>query len=330
VLGAERVDARGSTLRVTLAAPALLQSALDTDLRWDARGGGTTHIVLSGQDVRGRLLARFAYESAKTLLPGLPVVLHSLPDNTGCKAHWLDRWCAVHVESHVNMATLLAQLPPTPRVMIVASEARESHVKSLLLQPDPRAYIAVYTLASASDCELMYTSVKGTFLAAADMNARDAEALAESVLVFDLLRHRRRTKWRPDPERVEGKGYAGVYVQYTHARLCGIERVNSGVVADVDADDAAAYLREPVATSLALAILDFPAILARAFATMEPSVLVKHLVCASKTACRAVEILRVKDMPWSLAASRLALLRQARLAIAAGLRALGLEPIERI
>ena len=129
----------------------------------------------------------------------------------------------------------------------------------------------------------------------------------------------------------ESTGNTGIYLQYAHARLCGIEdrsgtRLNTQANTDL--------LTEPEAFELANMISTYPEITRSTLQTLEPYMIVNYLFGLSHAISAANQILQVKAVAESgqkeLAEARLLLLWAARVTLANGIRVLGLEPLERM
>ncbi|KAF9190060.1 Arginyl-tRNA synthetase [Haplosporangium sp. Z 767] len=129
----------------------------------------------------------------------------------------------------------------------------------------------------------------------------------------------------------ESTGNTGIYLQYAHARLCGIED-KSGTQLNTRANTD--LLTEPEAFELANMISMYPEITRSTLQTLEPYMIVNYLFGLSHAISAANQILQVKAVAESgqkeLAEARLLLLWTARVTLANGIRVLGLEPLERM
>ncbi|KAG0056632.1 Arginyl-tRNA synthetase [Gryganskiella cystojenkinii] len=129
----------------------------------------------------------------------------------------------------------------------------------------------------------------------------------------------------------ESTGNTGIYLQYAHARLCGIEE-KSGTKLDFEANPD--FLTEPEAFELANVISMYPEITASALQTFEPSLIVNYLFGLSHAISSANQVLQVKTAmdagEMELAESRRLLLWAARVTLGNGMRVLGLDPLERM
>ncbi|KAF9939375.1 Arginyl-tRNA synthetase [Mortierella alpina] len=129
----------------------------------------------------------------------------------------------------------------------------------------------------------------------------------------------------------ESTGNTGIYLQYAHARLCGIEdkfgtRLNTNANTDL--------LTEPEAFELANMVSMYPEITRSTLQTFEPSMIVNYLFGLSHAISSANQILQVKTAAemgqQDLAEARMLLLWAARVTLGNGMKVLGLEPLERM
>ncbi|KAF8933444.1 Arginyl-tRNA synthetase [Haplosporangium bisporale] len=129
----------------------------------------------------------------------------------------------------------------------------------------------------------------------------------------------------------ESTGNTGIYLQYAHARLCGIQE-KSGTRLNRDANTD--LLTEPEAFELANMISMYPEITRSTLQTLEPSMIVNYLFGLSHAISAANQVLQVKSVAESgdreLAEARMLLLWAARTTLGNGMRILGLEPLERM
>ncbi|ORX62266.1 arginyl-tRNA synthetase [Hesseltinella vesiculosa] len=152
---------------------------------------------------------------------------------------------------------------------------------------------------------------------------------ASAVIIQDVAAKRIKNYTFAWDRMTQARGYTGVFLQFTHARLCGIERHAPFDVSR--ADDIASLVDSDAAVELALTISQYPDIVQQSYETMEPSTLVQYLFRLAHSTGQATSSLRVKDIPdVSVAQSRLLLFSSAKTTLANGLRLLGIEPLERI
>ncbi|KAI7856728.1 arginyl-tRNA synthetase [Circinella umbellata] len=148
-----------------------------------------------------------------------------------------------------------------------------------------------------------------------------------AVIVQDLITKRVKNYSFSYERMTAARGYTGVYLQYTHARMCAIERkTNTQITTDCDFS----LLKEKEAFELALTVSQFPDVVKSSYQSMEPYVVVQYLFRLAHTMGQANSTLRIKDVDPSLAEARMLLLWAARTTLANGLKLIGISPLERI
>ncbi|KAF9399787.1 Arginyl-tRNA synthetase [Mortierella sp. AD011] len=162
--------------------------------------------------------------------------------------------------------------------------------------------------------------------------AKVADQLGISAVVIQDFQARSSKGYEFSWKRMtESTGNTGVYLQYAHARLCGIES-RSGIRLNPSANTD--LLTEPEAFELANYISMYPEITLQTLQTLEPSMIVNHLFGLSHAISSANQVLQVKPAAESgrqdLAEARMLLLWAARVTLGNGMRILGLEPLERM
>ncbi len=163
-----------------------------------------------------------------------------------------------------------------------------------------------------------------------------ARAVGVGAVVFNDLKSSRNndTKFRFE-EALRFDGETGPYLQFSHARLCSIERKFPQLHPQAPAPDAALIAREDEKAVL-LAICRLRAALERAVESDEPSALAQAVLALASavaswlTAGNHDPELRVLCPDPATASARLALARAARGALGEGLRLLGLSAPERM
>ncbi|KAI7898395.1 arginyl-tRNA synthetase [Cokeromyces recurvatus] len=149
-----------------------------------------------------------------------------------------------------------------------------------------------------------------------------------AVIVQDMVAKRIKNYQFSWDRMTASKGYTGVYLQYTHARLCSIER-NMNIPVNINADTS--LLKEKEAFELTLTISQFPDIVQSSCKAMDPCILVQYLFRLSHIASQANSQLRVKGAESrEIAEARLLLFWAAKTTLANGLRLLGVNPLNRI
>lgn len=158
-----------------------------------------------------------------------------------------------------------------------------------------------------------------------DMDAV-ADQLAMSAILIQDMKSKRNKDYEFSWDRMtDAKGDTGVFLQYAHARACGIER-KSGIAIDPHCDFS--ILKEKEAVNLVQSIAQFPDIVESAFATLEPCTIVNYLFKLSHATSAASASLRVKGMDPDVSKARMLLFWSARATLKNGLHLLGIKPIE--
>ncbi|KAI9256056.1 arginyl-tRNA synthetase [Helicostylum pulchrum] len=155
-----------------------------------------------------------------------------------------------------------------------------------------------------------------------------AEKLGSSAVIIQDMVAKRVKNYEFSWDRMTtAKGYTGVYLQYTYARMCGIER-NVDIAITNEAD--LSLLKEPQAFELALTISQFPDIVQSSCKAMEPSMLVQYLFKLAHAIGQANTTLRVKGEDKSTAEARLLLFWAAKTTLGNGLKLVGINPLNRM
>lgn len=175
--------------------------------------------------------------------------------------------------------------------------------------------------------------------AAIDYIASVAGLSAVIVQDFSAARHKDYSfAWN---RMLDSRGDTGVYLQYAHARLCGIER-NSPIELPKLQDDglipAIHHLKEDSAFDLAFALSEYPDVIDQAMAQSDPQIMVGYLMSIGHYIGVATRELRVKgltdradqDQATPEGVERGWLLWSARQVLSSGMKMLGLQPLERM
>ena len=150
-----------------------------------------------------------------------------------------------------------------------------------------------------------------------------------SLVIQDCSAHRIRDYEFSWDRLSSFEGDTGPYIQYNHARLCGIERkADESHGWKVSSNVEFSLLLETQCHTLLLLISKFPYVVYTALATQETSPLVRYLLDLSHAISHANTVLNVihADEPTGLA--RLALFGAARQVLNKALKLLGLIPLE--
>ncbi len=160
----------------------------------------------------------------------------------------------------------------------------------------------------------------------------DNEELAEAIgigalIASDLKRVRERDVVFDWDQVLNFEGETGPYLQYTHARICGILRKsNAGVKDNVDVS----LLAEPEEAALVKHLARYPEVVEQAGADNEPSLITGYLFEISKAFNIFYIRHRVIGSEEKLKEVRLALVDAVRQVLRNGLLLLGIRPLERM
>lgn len=151
-----------------------------------------------------------------------------------------------------------------------------------------------------------------------------------AVIVQDMVAKRIKNYTFSWERMISSRGYTGVFLQFTYARLCGIERNNAHVPINPNCNTNL-LLQSNEAIDLILTISQYPDVLQQSCHAMDPCTLVQYLFKLAHSISQAATTLRVKDIPdLELAESRMFLFSTAKTTLANGLSILGIDPLERI
>ncbi|CAO3599890.1 unnamed protein product [Absidia cylindrospora] len=136
-------------------------------------------------------------------------------------------------------------------------------------------------------------------------------------------------------------GNSGVFLQYVHSRLCGIERQlfkrglllsgnNTYVLPTKSTLGMGKLLYQQEAFDVVDVVTEFPRMMQQSQLTKDPSTLVTYLFKLARTANQSLYRLRIKDTQKELALARWTLFWAAKQTLANGLTALGIDPVYRI
>ncbi|KAK7067083.1 hypothetical protein SK128_025291 [Halocaridina rubra] len=152
-----------------------------------------------------------------------------------------------------------------------------------------------------------------------------AERVAvSSILIGDMKQRRQRDYDFSWDKALQSRGDTGVKMQYVHCRLMNLQK-NCGVEYTQKANTR--YLTEMAAINLVREIARFDEVLVETYNELEPCILVNYLFKLCGVINAAIKQLQVKSSTLELAKARLALFVSARVTLAAGMRILGVEPL---
>ncbi|ORY95022.1 arginyl-tRNA synthetase [Syncephalastrum racemosum] len=181
-------------------------------------------------------------------------------------------------------------------------------------------------LDKAKSMILEYTLQKPSGLSVHQVADAVADPLGVSAIMIQDMKAKRTKNYTFAWDRMtDARGDTGVFLQYAHARACGIER-KAGVplVPEIKAE----LLAEPEAFELAQLMAAFPELVDTSFQTLEPCTIVNYLYKLAHGISLASAKLRVKDMDPDTAQARLLLFWSAKTTLANGLNLLGIKPLE--
>ncbi|KAI8098639.1 arginyl-tRNA synthetase [Halteromyces radiatus] len=159
-------------------------------------------------------------------------------------------------------------------------------------------------------------------------NNEVADQLGISAILIQDMKSKRNKNYTFAWDRMtDARGDTGVFLQYAHARACGIERhTNIQVTDQFDAS----LLKEQEAFELIQTISYFPEVVQTSFDTLEPCTIVNYLFKLSHATSLASHTLRVKGSEPALAEARMALFWAARITLYNGMTLLGIRPLEKM
>ncbi|KAG0212069.1 hypothetical protein B0O80DRAFT_493550 [Mortierella sp. GBAus27b] len=158
---------------------------------------------------------------------------------------------------------------------------------------------------------------------------RMAALLSTSALTVACIGCKRIRKLTVDMTRIlDGKGHSGVFLQYVHSRLCGIER-KSKTRLNPEAD-LSVIQPYPEALNLAIVLAEWDELVETLRDSLDPYALVPYLFHLATEVGQANHVLRVKDMEPAVAEARWLLFWGAKRVLEQGLHLLGMECVGRM
>ncbi|XP_024147260.1 probable arginine--tRNA ligase, mitochondrial [Oryzias melastigma] len=128
-------------------------------------------------------------------------------------------------------------------------------------------------------------------------------------------------------QMLQAQGDTGVFLQYTHARLCSLLRTNKGVD---EGEFNPSLLRETSSINILQHLLRYDEVLLQSAQDLQPKHLVNFLIKLSHFIASAHRDLPVKGSPPDVAQTRLRLFRGACSVLANGMRILGVTPVQKM
>lgn len=155
-----------------------------------------------------------------------------------------------------------------------------------------------------------------------------AKAVGIGAIIFNDLKNKRIHDVVFDwDQMLNFEGETGPYLQYTHARICGIIRKSA---AKINSNVDFSLLKELETKNLIIALANYPDVIKRAALEYEPSILSNYLLELTALFNVFYNKYRVLGSGSSLEKARLFLVDSARQVLVNGLRILGLVPLERM
>ncbi|XP_061602500.1 probable arginine--tRNA ligase, mitochondrial [Cololabis saira] len=155
-----------------------------------------------------------------------------------------------------------------------------------------------------------------------------AEKVGISALIVRDFKGSLHSDYKFDWERIlQSQGDTGVFLQYTHARLCSLMRKNEGLAA---ATFNPSLLGEQTSISVLQHLLRYEEVLHQSAQDLEPKHLVNFLLKLSHFIASAHRELPVKGSQHDVAQARLRLFSGACSVLANGMRILGITPLNKM
>uniref|UniRef100_A0A4W3ISF8 Probable arginine--tRNA ligase, mitochondrial n=1 Tax=Callorhinchus milii TaxID=7868 RepID=A0A4W3ISF8_CALMI len=158
--------------------------------------------------------------------------------------------------------------------------------------------------------------------------ADTAEKVGIAALIIQDFKGPLLSDYDFDWDRVlQSQGDTGVFLQYTHARLCSIQRTyENGPQAQFNP----ASLQDPQAITLLQHLLRFDEVLYKASKDLQPKHLVNYLLMLSRLVSIAHRTLHVKGSLPEVAQARFLLFKATCSVLANGMKLLGITPVEKM
>lgn len=155
-----------------------------------------------------------------------------------------------------------------------------------------------------------------------------AEKVGISALIVQDFKGPLQADYSFDWDRIlQAQGDTGVFLQYTHARLCSLLQKNEDLeTAHFDAS----LLTEPSAISIVQHLLHYDEVLHQCSQDLQPKHLVNFLLKLCHLTATAHRELPVKGSPGELAQARRRLFRGSCSVLASGMHLLGITPVNKM
>ncbi|XP_078068594.1 putative arginine--tRNA ligase, mitochondrial [Mustelus asterias] len=155
-----------------------------------------------------------------------------------------------------------------------------------------------------------------------------AEKVGVAALIIQDFKGPLLSDYEFDWDRVlQSQGDTGVFLQYTHARLCSLQRICED---DVQTQFNPAYLQDPQAIALLQHLLRYDEVLYQVSEDLQPKHLVNYLIMLSRLASIAHRTLHVKGSLPEVTTARFLLFNGTSSVLASGMKLLGITPVEKM
>uniref|UniRef100_A0A669F5Y2 Probable arginine--tRNA ligase, mitochondrial n=1 Tax=Oreochromis niloticus TaxID=8128 RepID=A0A669F5Y2_ORENI len=155
-----------------------------------------------------------------------------------------------------------------------------------------------------------------------------AEKVGISALIIQDFKGPLQSDYKFDwDQMLQAQGDTGVFLQYTHARLCSLKQTKKGVEA-VAFDPS--LLSEQTCTAILQHLLRYDEVLYQSAQDLQPKHLVNFLLKLCHLIASAHRDLPVKGSPEAVAQARLRLFSGACSVLANGMRILGITPVNKM
>ncbi|XP_067841006.1 probable arginine--tRNA ligase, mitochondrial isoform X2 [Heptranchias perlo] len=155
-----------------------------------------------------------------------------------------------------------------------------------------------------------------------------AEKVGVAALIIQDFKGPLLSDYEFDWDRVlQSQGDTGVFLQYTHARLCSLQRTCEN---EVQTQFNPTYLQDPQAIALLQHLLRYDEVLYQVSEDLQPKHLVNYLIMLSRLASIAHRTLHVKGSLPEVATARFLLFKGTSSVLANGMKLLGITPVEKM
>ncbi|XP_063079817.1 probable arginine--tRNA ligase, mitochondrial [Engraulis encrasicolus] len=156
-----------------------------------------------------------------------------------------------------------------------------------------------------------------------------AEKVGISALIVQDFKGPIRSDYRFEWERVlQSQGDTGVFLQYTHARLCSLMRMQDGGAEEANFDPE--HLLDKRSTQILQHLLRYDEVLHQCDQELQPRYLLNFLMTLCHLVASAHKELPVKGSPPAVAQARLHLFAGARTVLSNGMGLLGITPVNKM